>query len=226
MPRDRIRVSGLRVDCIIGVLDHERERQQPVRVDIDMALDTRESALSGRIDATCDYSVVANEVSAMLRFRRYRLLEMAADELCAAILGVHPQVHALELTIHKPHAIAQANDVAVSIQRDPGDYPRRYERNNFGEVEILHENREAGLYLLHIDAGKSIPPHFHRVMRELEWLVDGEVTRDGRLLRGQEPVMWPKERVHTYENVGSSRATLFCCDCPPFIPSDEVVVST
>jgi hypothetical protein len=29
--------------------------------------------------------------------------------------------------------------------------------------------------------------------------------------------------VHGYENRGQRRATLFCCDTPPFIPQDEIV---
>ena len=41
---------------------------------------------------------------------------------------------------------------------------------------------------------------------------------------GFEPVVWEKELVHTYQNDGEERATLFCCDCPPFVPSDEIVV--
>ncbi len=30
--------------------------------------------------------------------------------------------------------------------------------------------------------------------------------------------------VHGYENTTDRRATSFCCDCPPFIPQDEIEV--
>jgi mannose-6-phosphate isomerase-like protein (cupin superfamily) len=112
----------------------------------------------------------------------------------------------------------------VGIRRRATDLVRAREASDFGEVDILHESREAGLYLLNIDPGGEIPPHYHRIMRELEWLVSGEIERDGVRLKGFEPVAWQTERVHRYVNVGSERATLFCCDSPPFVPTDEIVV--
>lgn len=222
---DRILIDQLRVSCVIGILPAEREREQPLHVDLRLELDTREAGHSGKISDTLDYDQVASQVAALLRFRRYRLLEMAAQELSAMLFGVHPQLMALRLRLTKPHALAgRAASGAVEVARSREDFPRGHERNEFGEVEILYESREAGLYLLHVDPGKGIPAHYHRQMRELEWLVEGELSRDGAPLRGLAPVVWPKARVHRYDNHSSTRATLFCCDVPPFIRADEIPV--
>ncbi|MEZ5599135.1 MAG: dihydroneopterin aldolase [Pseudomonadales bacterium] len=43
MPDDSIFIEGLTFNCIIGVLPHERHTEQPLRVDIDMAVDVRKS---------------------------------------------------------------------------------------------------------------------------------------------------------------------------------------
>lgn len=224
--RDKIRIRGLRVDCVVGIRPEERTREQPVLLDVELALDVSSAAYSGRIDETVDYDRAAQEMDALLRFRRYQLLEMAAEELCAMLLGVHRGIERVTLAIHKPHALlGRAANVGVEVSRARADFPFTRDYPEFGEVEILHESRAAGLYLLHIEPGKRIPTHYHAVMRELEWLVAGEVERDGRRLAGFSPVAWPRGKRHTYANVGPQRATLFCCDSPPFIPEDEVVVT-
>ena len=141
------------------------------------------------------------------------------------ILGVHPAASAVDLRLRKPRGlVGRAKSVGVAVQRTRGDFPRRWEHPAYGAVEILLETSEAGLYLLHVDPGKAIPSHHHQIMRELEWLVAGELARDGHLLSDLSPVAWPRGQVHTYTNVGATRATLFCCDVPAFIRSDEIVV--
>jgi FolB domain-containing protein len=225
MARDRIFIEELRVDCIVGIYPHEREQTQPLLVELELGLDTSEAAYTGRIAATCDYARVADEVATLLEFRRYKLLEMAAEELAAMLVGVHPVISDLRIRLHKPQALARARLAGVEISRQARDFVRTREHNDFGEVEILHQTREAGLYLLHVEPGREIPAHYHDVMRELEWLVDGAIERDGVRLSGFDPVVWSQHRVHRYVNVGKKRATLFCCDTPPFVPQDEIVVA-
>ena len=141
------------------------------------------------------------------------------------LFGVHPGLDTVGLTIAKPRALpGRAGAAAVKILRRAEDFPRRHELARFGRVEILLETAEAGLYLLHVDPGRSITPHLHRVMHELEWLVAGELSRDGAPLVGLSPVEWPRGQVHAYTNHGARPATLFCCDRPPFIVEDEVLV--
>jgi dihydroneopterin aldolase len=224
MARDRILISELRVDCIVGVFEHERLRPQPLIIDLELGLDTAEAAYTGRIAATCDYGRVANEIATLLEFRRYKLLEVAASELAAMLIGVHPMIEDVRLRVRKPQALPGRAIAGVEVYRQARELLRMREHNEFGEVEILHQSREAGLYLLHIDPDREIPAHYHRIMRELEWLVDGAIERDGERLRGFDPIVWREQRVHHYVNVGDRRATLFCCDSPPFVPEDEIVV--
>ncbi|MGH1344033.1 MAG: dihydroneopterin aldolase [Nannocystales bacterium] len=223
---DTIAIRGLQVDCIIGVHPHERDDPQPLGVDLELGLDLRKPGRTGRIGDTCDYARIATEVAAMLTFRRYQLLEAAAEEICAMLLGLHPVVETTSLRLNKPRALAGVADAAmVGIERSRADYPRRFETSRFGQVEILLETREAGLYLLHVESGKSIPPHHHQVMRELEWIIDGELSWDGARLPIHTVREWPVGHVHGYDNQSDRRATVFCCDTPPFIPADEIEVS-
>lgn len=221
---DRVRIQDLHVDCIIGIFGSERQEPQSVVVDIVFDVDLRTAGRTGRICATVDYGQVAVEVAALLEFRRYQLLEAAVEELAAMLLGLHPAAVAVELTLRKPAALARFGAVAqVSIRRERTDFPRRHEASRFGEVEVLLETREAGLYLLHVEAGKAIPSHRHAVMRELEWLVAGQLTQRGKNVELVQPQSWARDKVHDYLNPSSARATLFCCDTPPFIPEDEIL---
>jgi FolB domain-containing protein len=236
MSRDRIEIEALQFDCIVGVHPDEREREQPVLADVRLDLDLMTAGKSGRIADTIDYDRVARELAALLKFRRYKLLENAAQECAAMLLGVHPALERIQLRLVKPQALARARTAGVTIERTPADSPRRAETKRFGDVEVLLETREAGLYLLHVAAGRTIPMHHHRVMRELEWLVAGElhsIVQGGgehivtSCLHGppglNAPTEWPYGQRHAYENRGSERATLFCCDTPPFIEDDEIV---
>ncbi len=223
---DTIAIRGLEVACIIGVHEHERHQEQPLRIDVALTLSLREAGRSGRIQHTCDYARVAAELSALLRFRRYQLLEAAAEESAAMLLGLHPVVDEVSITLDKPEALTEFGTGAmVSVHRTRADYPRRHEDTAFGHVEILLETREAGLYLLHVDPAHQIPPHHHQQMEELEWVADGELWWNGERIPHDRPTSWDKGRVHGYENRSNVRATVFCCDMPPFIPNDEIEVA-
>ena len=141
------------------------------------------------------------------------------------LFGVHSRLREVEIRMGKPDALRGfASRAAVTIARERSDFPRRFEMKSWGEVEVLLETREAGLYLLHIDAGREIPRHHHKIMRELEWLVRGRLEQEGKPLEKLRPVVWSRGDVHSYRNPGHARATLFCCDCPPFIPADEIEI--
>jgi dihydroneopterin aldolase len=221
MRRDRVEIEQLEVECIVGIRPEERDSPQPLVVDLALEYELHEAGRSGRIGDTCDYAQLAREVTALLEFRRYKLLEVAAAEIGAMVLGLHHGTK-LELRLGKPNAIANARRAGVSVVRTPADYPRRREASRFGEVEVLLETREAGLYLLHVEAQHEIPRHRHEVMGELEWLVEGTLVQDGIVVEPCVPRAWAKGFVHGYANPTTRRATLFCCDTPPFVPHDEI----
>lgn len=222
---DFIHISRLKVDCIVGIYPAELKKEQPVIADIRLGLNLSHAGRTGKIGYTCDYEQIANEVTALLHFRRFRLLEAAAEEIAAMLFGVHGKIETLELRLEKPEALHHlAATAAVEVFRSRSDYPRKKESARFGEVEVLLETKDAGLYLLHIHEGKAIPLHYHKIMREMEWRVCGEIMRNNRLLKGLSPVEWAKNQQHSYKNIGKQTATLFCCDVPAFIREDEILV--
>ena len=53
---DVLRIEELMVDCVVGVYPHERNASQPLRVDVEMRLDTEASAVKESFSSTVDYA--------------------------------------------------------------------------------------------------------------------------------------------------------------------------
>ncbi|MCX4241164.1 dihydroneopterin aldolase [Paraliomyxa miuraensis] len=216
MTVDAIELENLRLRCVVGVWPQEREREQPVRVDLQLWLDLGRAGRTASLKDTVDYSRVAAEVTALLRFRRYRLLENAAAELSAMLLGCYSLVQGLELRLAKPEALGgRADATAVRIRRAREDLPTRREPTGFGQAEVLLETAEAGLYLLHVEPGRELLPSPAEGMRELSWLVDGALRLDGEPMVASQPAELSRGDSHAYRNYGKDVATLFFCGCPP-----------
>ncbi len=225
--RDRVRILDLQADCTIGIYPEERRQPQPLRLSMDLSLDTRGAGRQQALAQSVDYDALAQQCTSLLRFREYGLLETATEELAAMVLGLYPQVDELEVTLHKPWGLrGRAMGVEVRIRRDRSDLCSQIEHTAWGHVRVLMESNEAGLYVLVLRPGACIPLHEHRVMRELEWRIRGDLERDGELLAGVAPMVWPRGRRHHYRNVGHDVAEIFCCDMPRFIAADEIVVES
>jgi dihydroneopterin aldolase len=203
---DTIRISRLELSCIVGVRPAERHRRQKIALSLELELDVSRAARSGRIGHTVDYSVVADEVSALLEFREYRLVEMATEEIAAMILGVHTAVEHAHVTLEKPEALrGRAAHGAVRISRsraEPVVTPCA-----FGERRLLLETAEAKLELLVVEPGRKLdaPPPASPV---LGWLASGHLEA-GSAVTPHEPR--ELERVFGATNPGPDRATVFVC---------------
>ena len=57
---DCIQLRGLRVVCIVGVLPEERERPQPIELDIDIYADLSVAGKSDDLPDTIDYGAAAD----------------------------------------------------------------------------------------------------------------------------------------------------------------------
>src|SRR5690606_8773153 len=59
---DKIFLSALRVECVVGIWEWERRIKQTVVLDVEMATDIRRAAASDHIDDTLDYKKVAKRL--------------------------------------------------------------------------------------------------------------------------------------------------------------------
>ncbi|MEO8181051.1 MAG: dihydroneopterin aldolase [Deltaproteobacteria bacterium] len=176
---DVIRIHRLELDCIVGIRPPEREHQQRVRLDLGLHADVSQAGRTGRISLTADYDQVAHEVAALLSFRRYHLIEMAAEEVAAMLLGVHASVQRVDVRIEKPAALAgRARAASVEVKRRRRDFPRSVEREPHGAREVLLDTREARLELVRIDPEQELGEAPESKAEALYWLLSGAATAE------------------------------------------------
>lgn len=113
---DCIRISGLRVDTCIGVYDWEKTLPQTLRIDLELRYDMTAAAASDALNDAIDYAAVAARVCEHTAAAQLKLIESLAAQLAELILTEFP-VQTCAVTVHKPGAVENTDDVSVTVQR-------------------------------------------------------------------------------------------------------------
>ena len=113
---DKIFISDLRIDTIIGIYDWERQVRQTVSFDLEMAHDIRRAAQTDDIQYTLNYKAVAKRLITFVESSQFLLIETLAED-AARLIMVEFTVPWLRLTLHKPGALRGARSVGVMIER-------------------------------------------------------------------------------------------------------------
>jgi 7,8-dihydroneopterin aldolase/epimerase/oxygenase len=211
---DEIRIEGLELVCIVGVRPRERRRKQKVRLDLRLYLDVAPAGRSGRIALTCDYSRVVDEAARLLRFREYRLVEVATEELAAMLFASHPLIERVDIRLEKPQVFqGRARSASVRIHRERAQFPRVVRRQDFGAVEVCLETHEAGLYALEVEPGRKVVD-LVPAQRQLAWLTAGELFVGARCHQVGDAL----PALTGGENRGQEPARIFVCRVPAASP--------
>ena len=155
---DSVEIRGLSCRCIIGIRARERRVVQRVLLNLELSLDLERAGKTGRIAHTVDYSRASTEIIALLKFRQYALLEMAAEECAGWLFAAYPAVHGVRLSILKPQALAgQAESGGVRIERKRPLEAERL-RTDYGFSQSQLETNEASISLVGLDPDRSVGP--------------------------------------------------------------------
>ncbi len=111
---ETIHIDGLRVDCVVGIHPHEREREQPLLISLSFPADFAAAAASEAVSDTVDYSALARETGAFVRAGRFRLLETLVRALGRHLCTTF-RLPRIALHVRKPEAIAEADSAALSL---------------------------------------------------------------------------------------------------------------
>jgi 7,8-dihydroneopterin aldolase/epimerase/oxygenase len=110
-------LHNLRIDCVIGVYEHERIEAQPVFIDVEVDYDFAAAATSDAIEHAVDYGGIASMATELARHRRFQLLETMAEELAALLLERLSMIERVRLEIRKPEAVPAAANSFVRVER-------------------------------------------------------------------------------------------------------------
>lgn len=116
---DTIELAGLGLTAVVGVLPEERDRAQPLRVDLSLEVDLTAAGISDDLADTVDYSAVCDRVADVAATSRPELLEKLAAEMADAVLDCDPRVSAVRIRIEKlrPPVPHQLDSSGVCITR-------------------------------------------------------------------------------------------------------------
>ncbi len=110
---DLVSVRDLGFAAVIGVHSWEREIEQTLVVNVDMAADVRKAAASDDLADALDYSAVAETIATVLREGKFRLIEAAAERIAGRLLADFP-LSWLRLELRKPIASTPAPDAPTA----------------------------------------------------------------------------------------------------------------
>jgi dihydroneopterin aldolase len=227
---DIIALQDLRVTCLVGIHPHERITPQPLVVQLKLYFERKPGHFGRTLVESLDYSFVCGDVAFLLEAAQFQLLETAVEAICATLLMTPPpdrpsiRPDAVEVSIQKPQALSGKAVPVVTVLRHAEEMQYGIEHNDFGHVDILHENQDCGVYLLHIPAGGQIPAHIHKVMGEAELVMSRGLLLQGQPVDGGIAHFWPLEFIHQYDNPTEVERTILCVNRPKFDPGDEIAV--
>ena len=117
---DRILIEGFKVEAHVGVPDEERNRLQPVVMDIELGLNLQPAAEQDRVEYTVDYAAVTREVAQLLGSNSFRLVEALAQEAAQRVLDKFKPTH-VRIRVRK-FSVPDTQSVGAEITRlnEPG----------------------------------------------------------------------------------------------------------
>lgn len=113
---DLVIVKDLRFKTIIGLWDWERQMQQIVSIDLEMAWDMSRAAKSEELGDALDYKSVSQRVEKFVQEKKFKLVEAAADAIAAMIMNDF-DVPWIKVSIQKPYAVTRSKSVGVVVER-------------------------------------------------------------------------------------------------------------
>jgi dihydroneopterin aldolase len=98
----------------------EREQDQPLEVDLDLAVDLAPAGASDDLADTVDYGAVSAVVERTVAAGHVALLERLASQVAAAVLAVDARIASVEVAVRKlrPPVPQQLDTSGVRVLRD------------------------------------------------------------------------------------------------------------
>ena len=113
---DKIHITDLRLQCIIGINDWERTQKQDVIINVVLYADIKRACQTDKLEDSVDYKEIKKEIIAMAENSNFNLIERLAEEIAKICLS-HSLVKAVRAKVDKPGALRFAKSVGVEILR-------------------------------------------------------------------------------------------------------------
>jgi dihydroneopterin aldolase len=119
---DRITLSSMRFEGVIGASEEERSFPQMLELDLEVEADLTAAGVSDALADTVDYGPLVTLTENIVEKRSFTLLEGLAGALATAVLEVSPSIAAITVRVRKlavPMDVSM-DHVQVEIRREQG----------------------------------------------------------------------------------------------------------
>lgn len=118
---DKILLTDLTVEGILGVYEFERVTPQPIRINLTLFTDLRRAGESDDLRDTVNYAELAEAVRAHAQSAARFTVEALAADIAKRCLQ-SPAVTKVIVRVEKPQILAFAAAVGVEIERTRADF--------------------------------------------------------------------------------------------------------
>jgi len=108
-------IRNLEVLAHIGIHGHEQTKHQPVRINLDLAVEDAQE-LEDRLDRVVDYESITLRIRAIVARGHINLAETLAEAIAEACLE-DARVKSARIRVEKLHALPGAESAGVEIER-------------------------------------------------------------------------------------------------------------
>jgi len=108
-------IRDLELLAHIGIHGHEMTKHQPVRINVDLAVEDRKD-LEDRLDRVVDYESITLRIRAIVARGHINLAETLAEAIAEACLE-DVRVKCARIRVEKLHAVPGAASAGVEIER-------------------------------------------------------------------------------------------------------------
>jgi dihydroneopterin aldolase len=113
---DKVLITGLQVDTVIGIYDWEKQLHQTLVLDLEMAWDNRAAAEHDDYQRALCYETVSKRLVQLITAKPIELIETVAERVASCLLDEF-LVPWVKVRVMKPGAVAAAQAVGVEIER-------------------------------------------------------------------------------------------------------------
>ena len=109
-------IRDMVIDCSIGIYTHEKEHEQRVRINLDLAVGEGDHLINDDIRNVISYEDMAKGVEVIIAAGHINLVETLAENIAEMCLQ-DKRVFSARVRVEKLEIIASAESVGVEIER-------------------------------------------------------------------------------------------------------------
>lgn len=122
---DCIEIEGLTVETVIGCLTWERQIKQPLVLDLRIYCDLTKASQSDQLADTLNYADLCQITTQAIQHAQPALIEHAGFIILNTLFDYDSRIEKINVRIAKPAIIAQAQTVAIRLERHRHDFCHR-----------------------------------------------------------------------------------------------------